>query len=177
MKKLVSVPLLFLLCAACRPGANRLIKAMMADEQSSIVQHKIINGVSVQMMYMPLYWHKMELQSAPGQEADTSEMDFRLTVRLPNGHAAVADPVLSYGIDSLFALVLDADTIMPVYTHKISNGNLGGDLYLLGFERMPLTNVAQAELVFNDRLFTNNRIMFPLDIQQIAKIDSLSTRL
>lgn len=131
----------------------------------------------MQCAYLPVRWQAFEKQVPKTDGADETEMDFRLqVVLLPAGTPLPHGPAFSYGLDTLFALVLDGDTLPAIYAERMPQGNIRGIEYLVGFERRNWNGV-QASLIFKDHLFTGQPQIFSFDLLQAAKIDSLSKRL
>lgn len=177
MRKTVGIVLCVLLLAACRQHRVDTLRKTMTDSTNGVVQRKEVNGFTMQLMYMPQYWHRMEKERRPGFEQDSDEMDFRLRVLLPAGSGKVNNEALQYGLDTVFRLVVANDTLGPLYAQQVQDGGIHGLQYLLAFERRPLQNGQQATLVFNDRLFSNTRVQFHFNTSAFQKIDSLSARL
>lgn len=161
-----------LLLLACNNNREQ-VKNLMQDAQSRLVQDKQIGDTKVRLTYLPLGWEK---QAGLHEEEDATEMAFRVNV---NGskQVTVNEKLASYGVDTLFQLILNRDTLAPVSAERIANGNLSGITYLVIFERRPMLPVQQAMFVFKDWLFTNTRLVFPLERKYILIADSLSHRL
>lgn len=154
-------------------GCNSSSKPATVDAHIKLadprVQEKEFHDTRLVLTYMPPCMLE-EMKMA----VDTSEVVFRLNIfseKLKQSKSAEAARAISYGLDSLFTLISGADSLPPLLAQRIANGNLRGAEYLLIFNRTALHNRQQVALVFRDRLFTNVRMEFAMDI---FKIDSIS---
>ena len=157
-----------MLLMACRSKQGKTAAVLEATD-NAIMQEKEIDGIVLRLQYLP---------AAIGQ-GDTSELVFRLNVR--SGDPAVKLNTnldkYSYGLDSLFRLVVETDTLMPLHTMRIANGNVSGIEYMIIFEKQAVLNKENTAMLFYDWLFTHRSLKFPLNINTIIRIDSLSARI
>lgn len=176
IKVLNLMMLVFLFATACRSGKADL-QTLMSDPASGLQQEKHVGNVVVKFTYLPECWDRMYSQN---REENREEMCFKVNVHLEDknaGNQKTESPAASYGLDSIFQLVLNHDTIAPVLAQRIANGNINGMEYLVIFERKPLKAIQQLAFVYKDWLFTSTRLVFPLQKNYLQKSDSLSCRL
>lgn len=172
----ISFLVIFIGMIACRDRSRNALQQLMTDEQSGLLQEKRIGDVVIRLTYLPECWERMNNRPA---SVDHSEMCFKINV-LPAGNTdqRKEEPMsASYGLDTVFQLILNRDTLAPLIAERVSNGQLNGVEYLVIFERKPLAAVQQAALVYKDWLFSATRLVFPLQKNYLQKSDSLSCRL
>ncbi|WP_295121521.1 hypothetical protein [uncultured Chitinophaga sp.] len=169
--KYISACILLLLFAACSAKKKTLAEAM---KDPGIRQEKEINKVKVVLSYMPACWQR----NLDRGEADTSTMTFRVQVTPDKNSVRQTDnKAASFGTDSLFALVTGGDTIRPIYSERIANGNITGVEYVVAFERR-LTGQSNAlRFIYMDWLFSAARMEFFYERTNISKVDELSCSL
>lgn len=175
-KVLNLIGLVVLSISACRPGGTDL-KAIMNDPASGLHQEKRIGNTVVTFNYLPECWERVN--GGKGKEG-SPEMCFKINVFSPGNEAGMRKkeaPGASYGLDSVFQLVLNHDTLAPLQAQRIANGNMKGIEYLVIFERRPLSSVQVAAFIYKDWLFTSTRLVFPLQKNYLQKSDSISCRL
>jgi hypothetical protein len=177
MRKVLNLTGLVLLSiSACRSGGTGL-KALMSDPASGLHQEKRVGNTVVTFTYLPECWERVngrrENEGAP-------EMCFKINVLSTGNGAGMRKNEAqgaSYGLDSVFQLVLNHDTLAPLHAQRIANGNMKGIEYLVIFERRPLSSVQAAAFIYKDWLFTSTRLVFPLQKNYLQKSDSISCRL
>jgi len=162
MKQMISGLALLMLCAC---GTDKK-EVMRSVKDNNLLQEKTVNDYTFRLQYLP----------PEGPSDDTSLSYFRLQVSNTNGLPVkgTADISLSYGLDTLFAIVNNTDTLSPVDINRIANGNVGGATYMLVFDKQPLHAQEACKLLFKDWLFTHQLIYFPMQGKAIAHVDSLS---
>lgn len=168
---------IFISMMACGDRSRNELQQLMADEQSGLLQEKRIGDVVIRLTYLPECWERMNNRPA---SVDHSEMCFKINVLPANNNMdqRKEEPMsASYGLDTVFQLILNRDTLAPLMAQRVSNGQLNGVEYLVIFERKPLAAVQQAALVYKDWLFSATRLVFPLQKNYLQKSDSLSCRL
>jgi hypothetical protein len=160
MNKLIAIMLLVL----CSCGHSKK-EVMQAIKDNDLVQEKTINGFVLKMQYMP--------------SKDINLLHFRLNITDANGSSmkGADNNKFSYRLDSLFGIVNVTDTIHPVDVMRIANGNIGGVEYMLLFDRPNAYSTINCFLYFQDQLFTQQFITFPLKGSAINHIDSLSQKI
>ncbi|MGF6848140.1 hypothetical protein QFZ51_003375 [Chitinophaga sp. W3I9] len=166
---------LLLLSACDQPGAG--LKAIMNDPASGLHQEKRVGNTVVSFTYLPACWERVNGRSA---NEGATEMCFKVNVFSPGNSAGMRKKDAqgaSYGLDSVFQLVLNHDTLAPLQAQRIANGNMKGIEYLVIFERRPLSSVQAAAFIYKDWLFTSTRLVFPLQKNYLQKSDSISCRL
>ena len=165
MKRTLIHTVLVLCCCACTQ--RKVDRLQQALHNPAIEQEKQLLGTKMILSYMP-----------PKAIQDTTELMFRLRI-FPDNRAAgrVHDNAASFGTDSLFRLVVAGDSIAPLYSQRIANGNISGMEYLVAFDRQKASHAGSARFVFSDWLFTSNRIDFPYIMKYIQKVDALSCSL
>lgn len=152
-----------------------LMASCKASSLKTDTQEKRIGDAVIRVTYLPIGWEKVN-GVAPGK--DSSEINFK--VNITPGSAAIRNTGLAaagYGLDTLFSLVLDHDTLPALFAEKIANGNPNNIEYLLGFERKPLSRYSRGELLFRDWLFTSSALSFSLPLSHYQKIDATSSGL
>ncbi|WP_343307730.1 hypothetical protein AAHN97_11375 [Chitinophaga niabensis] len=151
---------------ACSGSRQDRMKTLMGDSLNGLYQVKEINGHQFRLTYLP--------EKEKGQE----EWCFKLNVEVsPETKASKGESQqASYGLDTLFALVAGADTLLPAHTMRIANGNLKGIEYMIIFEKKKW-QVENVKFCFSDWLFTHRFIEFPVQLPAINKIDSISSRI
>lgn len=176
-KAMTLVAPVVLMMAACTSGNKNSLKAAMKDPKNGLVQEKRIGGTVVKLTYLPECWERMNGRM---QEADHDEMCFKINVFPVNEEGEKKkqdDKRASFGLDTVFQLVLNHDTLKPLQADRVANGNARGIEYLVIFERKPLEAVQQAVVIYKDWLFTSTRLVFPMQKKYIQLTDSLSCRL
>ena len=171
--------LLIICCFLFSCKSKRLpLSQLMQQKESGLVQEKFVGNTSIRLTYLPLGWEK--LTASESADEDQTAMAFRISVFRGSQDAELTSEIekkASYGVDTLFQLILNHDTLQPLSAERIANGNIGGITYLVTFERRSMTPVEQAAFVYKDWLFTNTRLIFPLRKETILIADSLSHRL
>lgn len=168
--------LVLLLISACHQSGTDL-KAILNDPASGLHQEKRVGNTVVTFTYLPECWERVN--GRKGNE-DSPEMCFKINVFSPENGAGIRKKEAqgaSYGLDSVFQLVLNHDTLAPLQAQRIVNGNMKGIEYLVIFERRPLSSVQAAAFIYKDWLFTSTRLVFPLQKNYLQKSDSISCRL
>lgn len=165
------------LSLACNNNREQ-IRHLMQDAKSGLVQDKQVGDTKVRLTYLPLGWEKLANQQTTAENAN--EMAFRVNIfhtRNAGGNDFPNEKRASDGIDTLFQLVLNEDTLAPVSAGRITNGDLSGITYLVIFKRERMLPMPPAAVIFKDGLFTNTRLVFPLEKKYMLMADSLSRRL
>ncbi|PSL46028.1 hypothetical protein CLV51_1034 [Chitinophaga niastensis] len=167
---------IYLMMTACNGNSRRPLQQLMDDRKSGLVQEKHIGNTVVRLTYLPECWERVNNKAA---KADQTEMCFKINILRTgvNDSQKQENKAMSYGLDTIFQLILNHDTLSPLLAQRIANGNINGVEYLVIFERRPLSAVQQAALVYKDWLFTSTRLVFPLQKNYLQKSDSLSCRL
>ncbi|RFS22050.1 hypothetical protein DVR12_15525 [Chitinophaga silvatica] len=155
---------------ACHENRNVALKEVMQQSEAGLSQEKHIGNNVVNMTYLPTCWEKVNDRNA---ETNDKEMCFKVNVTKVSKEQ-MNQQAVSYGVDTLFQLILNRDTLIPISAERIANGSLNSVEYLVIFERRPLAPVQQAAFIFKDWLFTSTRLLFPLDKKFLQKSDSLS---
>jgi hypothetical protein len=157
---------------ACEAPAR---KRLAAEIRATALQKRQINNTEIAVTYMPACWLQATDHDTLAM-AGTSTITFRLDIHTLNSHlrGMAAGEAFSYGIDTLFLLVQGADTIAPLYAHRVANGNLTGMEYLVGFDRHRFNHSPDLHLIFKDWLFSAARVHFTWRREWVQKIDSLS---
>lgn len=155
--------MLMFMAVACNNAGK--VERLMKDSTKELIQSKEVNGHHFKLTYLPPV--KTE-----------GEWCFRLNVKLPEALKGAGEgQQASYGVDTLFSMVLGRDTLLPVHAMRIANGNITGVEYMIIFEKPENAPVGQSAFYFNDWLFTHQMMKFPLQITAINSIDSLSSRI
>lgn len=171
----LSTVMLLLICACRQTGTG--LKTIMNNPATGLHQEKRVGSTVVSFTYLPECWERVNGRNAGEGSA---EMCFKINVFSPENGAGMAkkEPQgASYGLDSVFQLVLNHDTLAPLQAQRIANGNMKGIEYLVIFERRPLRSVQTAAFIYKDWLFTSTRLVFPLQKNYLQKSDSISCRL
>lgn len=166
MKQVWMIMIVSVALYGCTGLQQRRVSEAMTNPANGLVQVKEVNGYRFGLNYLP-------------QPEQQEEWCFRLKVQVPPdvtlGNAGESQAA-SFGVDTLFRLIADGDTLSPVHAMRIPNGNIGGLEYMLIFPRKKFSK-DNAIIGFSDRLFSNNYLEFPIRFSAIDKIDSLSTRI
>lgn len=168
--------LILMICCsviACKQKAKPLLNEEM---KKGAVQEKAVNNIAVAVAYLPSCRQRVADIQQSGA-ANSEEITFRVNVhsRDNNRPLRVSEKDnYSYGIDSLFSLVINNDTIPALYAHKVANGNLGGVEYLVGFSKDQVERTSSLALLFKDWLFTSTLLRFNYNRNLLDKVDSLS---
>lgn len=177
MRKVLNITgVMLLLICACRQAGTGL-KEIMNNPASGLHQEKRVGSTVVSFTYLPECWERV---NGRDESAGAEEMCFKVNVFSPGNGAGMAKKDAqgaSYGLDSVFQLVLNHDTLAPLQAQRIANGNIKGIEYLVIFERRPLRSVQTAAFIYKDWLFTSTRLVFPLQKNYLQKSDSISCRL
>jgi hypothetical protein len=160
------------LLAGCGYSARKNMTIIMTDPVKNLVQEKNVAGFDIRLTYLPMHWRKLVGAESP---AASKEMTFRVRVtdREP-GHKIPKDIGLK---DGVFALVAGNDTLQPIMSERIAYGGFNGVEFMVVFRRPMISNDMLLTFLFSDQLFTNNKMRFPLIVNQINTIDSISSRL
>lgn len=161
-KALSTFSLALLLLGACRSRENRMAEI----KDLGRLEEKSAGDWLVSLEYLP----------AAMAKGDTAEYCFAVNIRAkdPAKPIEADDPKFSFGTDSLFCIVTNTDTLMPVFTTRVANGKLTGLQYMVIFEKEAVNRNSTLVFLFKDRLFTNRKLEFILPVADIHKIDSLS---
>jgi len=168
--------LILMICCsviACKRNVKPLLDSEM---RKGAIQEKEVNNVAVAVAYMPSC-HQYIADTQQSGTTDNEEMTFRVKVHSRDNSKPLrvtGKESYSYGIDSLFSLVINNDTIPALYAHKVANGNLGGVEYLVGFNREQVDRAPSLALLFKDWLFTSTLLRFNYNRSLLDKVDSLS---
>ncbi|MCF6406420.1 hypothetical protein L3C95_26225 [Chitinophaga filiformis] len=156
----------------CKQNAKPLLDAEM---KKGAMQEKEVNNITVAVAYMPSC--RQHADASQSGAAGGEEMTFRVNVHSRDNsrplHVSEKDNY-SYGIDSLFSLVINTDTVPALYAHKVANGNLGGIEYLVSFRKDQVERTSSLALLFRDWLFTSTLLRFNYNRNLLDKVDSLS---
>lgn len=157
-----------LMLAACN-GKKKTLATAVKDR--GIRQEKEINKVKVVINYLPACW---ENNLGTG-DADTAMMTFRVQVT-PDKHGIrqTDNKAASFGTDSLFVLVTGGDTLKPVFSERVANGNITGVEYLVAFDRKQTGTSNAIRFIYMDWLFSAARMEFFFERINISKVDELS---
>lgn len=131
----------------------------MKDTVNGLVQERMVLGARMRMQYLP---------------ADTSEWSFRLNIYPQDRHQFHDDPMQSYGVDTLFRMIVGSDTLLPVHAMRIANGNVNGLAYLVIFEKRLAVPESKASLLFLDAFFSLRKVIFPINLQAIENIEAIN---
>ncbi|QJB35661.1 hypothetical protein HF324_31920 [Chitinophaga oryzae] len=165
-----------LLIAGCGNSNRQQLQTMMQDTNTGLVTEKNIGGTVVTCTYLPRCW---DHPGTPEVAEADSELSFKVHIRAdkPGMKEKSAQQAANYGLEEVFQLVADEDTLSPVIAQRIANGNMGGVEYLVTWQRPALEKKRTAALIFKDQVFTTTRLVFPLKINSLLQSDSLSCRL
>lgn len=167
MLKPISLCLLLalLISSACNNDARKEIE-MLNSKGAGLNQTLELNDKLFKLQLMPRSMN----------HTGNGNRVFRLTVssKYPQLNEVVNKQSIAYGLDTLFALVEDGDTLRPFAADLIPTGNIKGLEYLVAFPKMDVTGVNNIHFLFNDWLFTHQVLRFQIDPVFIQKIDSLS---
>ncbi|GEP89283.1 hypothetical protein SAMN05660909_01629 [Chitinophaga terrae (ex Kim and Jung 2007)] len=155
---------------ACKNNRKAKLVEVMKQPYSGLVQQKQVGATIVNVTYLPLCWEQVNNKNA---ERNDDEICFKVNVHHLN-EADLKKQSASYGVDTLFQLVLNRDTLAPIGAERIANGAQHDIEYLVIFERRSWAPVQQTTFIFKDWLFTSTRLLFPLDKKFLQKSDSLS---
>ncbi|SKA40249.1 hypothetical protein SAMN04488128_105152 [Chitinophaga eiseniae] len=174
MKKRMIV--IALLIAGCGNSNRQQLQRLMQDRNTGLVTEKNIGGTVVTCTYLPRCW---DHPRTPAVAEEDSELSFKVHIRAdkPDMREKSAQQAANYGLEEVFQLVTDGDTLSPVIAQRIANGNMGGVEYLVTWQRPALEEKRTASLIFKDQVFTTTRLVFPLKINSLLQSDSLSCRL
>ncbi|UYQ95597.1 hypothetical protein MKQ68_10840 [Chitinophaga horti] len=153
--------------ASC--GRRDQMKALYAEADNALLQRKTMNGLNMQLQYLP----EGPNGGAPG------ELCFKLNVTAVDASNKInADfNQASYGVDTLFQLIMPGDTILPIHAMRIANGMYTGAEYLIVFDKARFATTTTGRFVFRDWLFSNSRVEFNVKPAAVRAADSLSTRI
>jgi hypothetical protein len=158
MRKVLVLSLVICTALACNSRRKKMT-ALMNDPSGMLAQEQEIRGFRLKMQYLP---------------KDSAEWCFRLNIDAEDRQVFRDDPVQSYGVDSLFRMINGGDTLLPVHAMRIANGNMSGLEYMIIFEKQPVVAGSNASLLFMDGLFTQRKVVFPLNLQAIEEIEAIN---
>lgn len=151
------------------------MKAIYSNGNKSLIQNRNMNGIDLSATYLPIHWERLLGRS--NGDAD-QQMSFKVIVVPPKSPGESQKNIMPVtDVDTLFALIVQQDTIAPLFAQQIANGNPSSVEYLVTFKRQGFDKVTALQLVFKDWLYTHSRMAFPFEVNQIKNIDSLSSRL
>ncbi|WP_212002831.1 hypothetical protein [Chitinophaga sp. HK235] len=160
---------------ACESPAGKQFKALHQQPDNGLVQHKNIGNIAISCTYLPIGWQR---SVNDGKDENDNLLTFRINVSSADASAIQkmsAQQVASFGLDTLFQLIADNDTLIPVYAERVANGNIGGPEYLVAFHRSE--KVSKLQLVYKDWIYSGSRLFFPLQQTLLQQSDSLSLAL
>lgn len=161
-----------LLLLGCGYTTRKDISTAMMNPTNNLVQEKEVADFNIRLTYLPVHWKKLMDREDP---AAAREMTFRVRVtdRMPGRKLAA---ITAKG-DSMFALISGNDTLQPLMAERIADGGFNGAEFMVIFPRQAIADDTLLQFLFCDQLFTNNKMRFPLNVNQINIIDSISSRL
>ncbi|SHL81688.1 hypothetical protein SAMN05444266_10591 [Chitinophaga jiangningensis] len=169
--------LVYTILVSCHENGAALRKAITA-EGSGLLQTRQVHDVTVRMSYLPSGW-LASVHPNDGREYN-QELTFKVNVNCKDidklkklGEQKEA----SFGLDSLFQLVVKGDTIVPLLAEREANGNIGGITYLITFARPAINTAIPLQLIYKDWIYTSTRLVFPIDYLSVSASDSLSQHL
>lgn len=165
---LLKFPVLILSCGilACKPQARKLLATTM---RNAAIQEKEINNIEVAVTYMPAC---LERKQTP----DNTQLVFRLSMHPgydDKPQHVQANATAQYDIDTMLLLIAGTDTILPLYMHRTSTGDMLGKEYLVGFDRSRVSNIPALHLVVRNWQ-ADEPLRFIYERSQLQRIDELS---
>ncbi|MFY0256453.1 hypothetical protein ACDQ55_21165 [Chitinophaga sp. 30R24] len=169
---------LALLALSCQNSPAKQLQQLHDDKDNGLVQEKRINNTVVTCSYLPAGWER-KMSDEP--DVGTVEgMSFEVNITSADKADLIqkgSHQMASYGLDTVFQLIYDQDTLPPLLAQRVANGNVGGIVYLVTFDRRTLEQGSKLTFVYKDWLFTATRLTFPLQINLLQQSDSLSLKL
>jgi hypothetical protein len=170
MKLISAVIIVLVIASACGRSDKDRMAQHYKSNRDKLVQEKTVHDFLVRLSYFPA-------AMLPGEGRDTagSYYYFRLTVDINKPATSAGDrSALYYGIDSLFATGEGPGASYPLLVEPVMNGNNQKMEYLLVFDKAAFKNDKNMRIIFFDRLFTNTKMVFEFDRNNIEEIESIS---
>jgi hypothetical protein len=176
MKILIPAFILLIVAGGCseRSCQDKLAQRFKSN-RTKLVQERSVHDFSISLSYFPAVL--LPGADKPAEDKATSSYYyFRLVVDVSNQSTAPSGDrsALYYGIDSLFATGEGPGANFPVHVEPVMNGNNKKIEYLLVFDRAAFIKGEPLRIIFYDRLFTNTKMVFEFNRNNIDELESIS---
>ncbi|HEY0679885.1 MAG TPA: hypothetical protein VGD17_16490 [Chitinophagaceae bacterium] len=178
MRVLIAFTIVLNFAGSCKSSCEDQFAKKYKHDRSKLVQEKTVNDFSISLSYFPsVMLPSVSLEQK--DRTDKSDSDyyyFRLTVDFDKkGSILTGDrSALYYGIDSLFATTEGANANIPIHVEPVMNGNSKKMEYLIVFDRTAFARNEPMRIIFYDRLFTNTKMVFEFNRNNIDELESIS---